>query len=108
MFTIVNRCTFTIATLIEGGTAINMSWPLFLLIIAGQLLAIALVLFLPTQHSLTSAVFRDDDRHCSGADFLYNNPDDPAVFVPKRYSSGWTVNFGHSLGKLIMIATLLS
>jgi uncharacterized membrane protein len=29
------------------------------------------------------------------------------VFVPKRYSGGWTVNVGHPLGKLIMIATLL-
>src|SRR5712691_1842451 len=42
-----------------------------------------------------------------GGDILYHNPDDPAVFVPKRYSGGWTVNFGHPLGKLVMIATLL-
>ena len=31
----------------------------------------------------------------------------PAVFVPKRYIGGWTVNFGHPLGKLIMSATLI-
>jgi hypothetical protein len=27
---------------------------------------------------------------------LYNNPDDPALFVPKRFGIGFTVNFGHS------------
>jgi uncharacterized membrane protein len=29
------------------------------------------------------------------------------VFVPKRYSSGWTVNFVHPLIKLIIIARLV-
>jgi uncharacterized membrane protein len=37
----------------------------------------------------------------------YNNPDDPTVFVPKRYGIGWTVNFGQPLGKLFLIGTLL-
>ncbi|MET7419250.1 DUF5808 domain-containing protein [Dactylosporangium sp. NPDC005555] len=26
---------------------------------------------------------------------FYVNPDDPAMFVPKRQGSGWTLNFGH-------------
>jgi uncharacterized membrane protein len=29
------------------------------------------------------------------------------VFVPKRYISGWAVNFVHPPGKLIMIARLV-
>jgi uncharacterized membrane protein len=29
------------------------------------------------------------------------------VFVPNHYSGGWTVNFCHPQGKLIMIATLI-
>jgi uncharacterized membrane protein len=89
----------------------NVSWPLFLLIIGGLLFAVVLALFLPTQRSRTKAgipaVFRDDDRYWYGGGLFYNNPDDPAVFVPKRYSGGWTVNVGHPVGKLIMIATLL-
>lgn len=26
---------------------------------------------------------------------FYVNPDDPAMFVPKRRGAGWTLNFGH-------------
>jgi uncharacterized membrane protein len=26
---------------------------------------------------------------------FYVNPDDPALFVPKRQGAGWTLNFGH-------------
>jgi uncharacterized membrane protein len=27
--------------------------------------------------------------------FIYANPDDPNLFVPKRLGVGWTLNFGH-------------
>ena len=37
----------------------------------------------------------------------YNNPDDPAPFVEKRYGRGTTPNFGHSLGLLITIGMVL-
>ena len=52
-------------------------------------------------------VFRDADRYWVGGGFLYHHPDDPAVFVPKRYSLGYTVNWGHPLGKLFMIGLVL-
>jgi uncharacterized membrane protein len=84
----------------------NVSWPLFLLIIGGLLFIIVLTLFWPTKVG-TPARFRDDDRYWYGRDLLYNNPDDLAVIVPKRYTGGYTVNFGHPLGKLIMIGMLL-
>ena len=84
----------------------NVSWPLFLLIIGGLLFLIVLTLFWTTKVG-TRTVFRDDDRYWYGRDFLYNNPDDPEVIVPKRYTGGYTVNFGHPVGKLIMFATLL-
>jgi uncharacterized membrane protein len=94
-----------------------MNSGLFVLLIGGLLIAVVLVLFLPTQRSrskadtpadrhLTGAVFRDDDRYWYGG-FFYNNPDDPAVFVPKRFGLGWTVNFGHPRGKLFLISILL-
>ena len=88
------------------GISMNVSWPLFFLIIGGLLFLIVLTLFWPRKVG-TRAVFRDDDRYWYGRDILYNNPDDPAVIVPKRYTGGYTVNFGHPVGKLIMIATLL-
>jgi len=90
---------------------VNAPWPLLLLIIAGLLFAVVLTLLPPAPRSRTRAntpaVFRDDDRYWYGRDLFYNNPDDPAVFVPKRYTRGYTVNVGRPAGKLIMLASLV-
>jgi uncharacterized membrane protein len=94
-----------------------MNSGLFVLLMCGLLIAIVLVLVWHPQRSWsktstfvdrqrTDVVFRDDDRYWSGGLF-YNNPDDPAVFVPKRYGLGWTVNFGNPRGKLFLIGMLL-
>lgn len=93
-----------------------MPWP-FILLICVVVLALALHFGLPGQRPQTppddtparsphQPVVRDDDRYWI-ASFLYNNPADPALFVPKRYKLGWTVNLGHPLGKLVLIGTLL-
>lgn len=90
---------------------------LIFLLIWGLLIAILLVLLWHPQRSRTKtstfadrqstdAVFRDDDRYWS-AGFFYNNPDDLALFVPKRFGLGWTVNFGHPQGKLVLITMLV-
>src|SRR6266436_2835747 len=94
-----------------------MNSGLFVLLMSGLLIAIVLVLFWHPQRSRTKAstradrqrtddVFRDDDRYWYGGSF-YNNPDDPAVFVPKRFGLGWTLNFGHPQAKLVLIGILL-
>ncbi len=94
----------------------NSPWLAFLLI-CGVLIAGFFFLFLPTQRSRikanrsterhpTSPIFRDDDRYWVGG-FFYKNPDDPEMFVPKRYGLGWTVNLGHPWGKVFLIGTLL-
>jgi uncharacterized membrane protein len=36
---------------------------------------------------------------------LYNNPNDPSIFVEKRVGVGWTLNLGTPLGKTLLIAT---
>ena len=90
---------------------------LIFLVIWGLLIVGILVLFWHPQRSRTRAstpadrqstgiIFRDDDRYWRGG-FFYNNPDDPAVFVPKRFGLGWTINFGNPKGRLIFIGTLL-
>src|SRR6266436_5677846 len=100
---------------LEGGTSMNV-W-LFLLLMCGLLIAAVLILFWHPQRSRTKtstsadrqrtdAVFRNDDRYWYGGVF-YNNPDDPAVFVPKRFGLGWTMNFGHPQAKLVLIGMLL-
>ena len=79
----------------------NVSW-LFLLLFGGLLIAIVLVLFWHPQRSRTKTstsanlqrtgeIFRDDNRYWYGGIF-YSNPDDPDLFVPKRYGLGWTMN----------------
>ena len=94
----------------------NVSWPA-LFVICGALIAIVLILFWHPQRSRTktstpadrqpaSTVFRDDDRYWYGG-FFYNNPDDPALFVPKRFGLGWTLNFGHPQSKRFLIAVLV-
>ncbi|HEX6479590.1 MAG TPA: DUF5808 domain-containing protein [Ktedonobacteraceae bacterium] len=90
---------------------------LFLSLMCGLLIALVLVLFWHPQRSRTKAstradrwptstVFRDDNRYWY-AGFFYNNPDDPALFVPKRYGLGWTLNFGHPQAKLVLIGSLV-
>ena len=37
---------------------------------------------------------------------FYYNPDDPAIFVPKRIGVGWTLNFGHPASFILIIALL--
>jgi uncharacterized membrane protein len=60
----------------------------------------------PADRQPTSEIFRDDDRYWYGG-FFYSNPDDPALFVEKRYGLGWTLNFGHPQARLVLIGTLL-
>jgi uncharacterized membrane protein len=49
---------------------------------------------------------RDDDRHWKGG-LIYVNSADPALFVPKRFGVGVTLNLGHPGGMAIGIVALL-
>jgi uncharacterized membrane protein len=116
MLLMMEHFAFSIVPLIKGGT--SMSTGLFVLLICGLLVVVFLVLFLPARGSRsrtstsadglpTSAIFRDDKRYWYGGGLFYYNPDDPEVFVPKRFGFGRTVNFGHPLGMLVMFAIVL-
>ena len=39
--------------------------------------------------------------------FLYWNPDDKRIFVPKRYGFGWTINFANPLAVAVLIAMVV-
>jgi uncharacterized membrane protein len=47
---------------------------------------------------------RDDERGWKG--FIYANPDDPHLFVPKRIGPGYTLNFGHRGAWKLLFAVL--
>lgn len=60
----------------------------------------------PDELSAPGTISRDDARYWL-AGVIYNNPNDPDLFVPKRFGIGMTVNFGRPLGKLFLLVPLL-
>lgn len=46
---------------------------------------------------------RDDDKLWKLGNTIYYNPEDPALFIEKRFGVGWTVNAGRPLGMFFMI-----
>lgn len=54
------------------------------------------------------------DARASGGDvprgykgLYYSDPEDPRLWVPKLVGAGWTVNFGHPLGAIVMVGLVL-
>ncbi|KPL60382.1 DUF1648 domain-containing protein [Rossellomorea vietnamensis] len=54
----------------------------------------------------TEVINADDDQYWKGGLF-YFNPEDPSIFVEKRFGVGWTLNFARPLGYIILIGPLL-
>jgi uncharacterized membrane protein len=48
----------------------------------------------------------DDDTRWKGG-IIYVNRDDPAIWVPRRFGMGWTINLGRPVGIAIGILTIL-
>lgn len=53
----------------------------------------------------TGYVNRDDDRYWV-AGLFYVNRDDPSLMVNKRFGVGWTLNMGHPIAWVLLIALL--
>jgi uncharacterized membrane protein len=69
----------------------NLPFPPPIWIILGPVLLLAaLSLLVPL---LTKERQRPPEEGWNG--IFYSNPDDPALFVPKRYGIGYTINFGN-------------
>ncbi|WP_308637806.1 DUF5808 domain-containing protein [Paenibacillus silvisoli] len=73
---------------------------LFVLILA----SIAGLILIVNRLGLSQQGADDEGQWLAG--FLYYNPLDKAVFVPKRYGVGWTVNFGRPAGWLVFGALI--
>jgi len=48
---------------------------------------------------------RPPDSAWSGV--FYSNPDDPALFVPKRFGIGYTLNFAHPWAWAVLVLIIL-
>ncbi|HTV05255.1 MAG TPA: DUF5808 domain-containing protein [Acidobacteriaceae bacterium] len=46
------------------------------------------------------------DRYWKGG-FIYYNPGDPALMVPKRLGVGYTINFGRPVTWVLLVGILL-
>ncbi len=53
-----------------------------------------------------AAIARDDDRYWRLGVFYYN-PDDPAIFIPKRFGVGWTNNFARPLTWVLILSLIV-
>lgn len=108
---------FVMTLLFEIGLSIfsikNSSLPLYILTALSIILSIGGVIYIGINvgtdgsrlDKMEDFSFEEDDKYwILGAGF-YNNPDDPAIFVPKRVGVGYTINIGRPLGKFILILT---
>ncbi|CQR45908.1 hypothetical protein BN1058_00149 [Paraliobacillus sp. PM-2] len=48
----------------------------------------------------------DEDRYWKGG-LVYFNPNDPSVFVEKRFGIGWTLNFANPIGYFVLILPIV-
>ncbi|HEX6122385.1 MAG TPA: DUF5808 domain-containing protein [Ktedonobacterales bacterium] len=93
------------------------AYDIVLILLFVILLAAAVGLFVPLpigrprtqpgsgERELTGPESRSDERNWI-AGLIYYNPDDPDLRVPKRLGYGWTINFGHPRGKLVLIVLI--
>lgn len=102
--------TFMFATLsMVKGTSLGVGFILLGLILpllAGIYMFVAWFKYRKNNSSHTTYSPENEDRHWIWGS-LYYNPNDPSLFVEKRYGIGWTINLGTLTGKIIMIITVL-
>ena len=49
----------------------------------------------------------DTPDRCWKAGLFYVNPDDSSLFVPKRFGTGYTVNFAHPWSGVVLAVVIL-
>lgn len=58
-------------------------------------------------NNLSYTSFEEDDDNWILGSTIYNNPDDPALFVNKRIGVGMTINIARPMGKVILALSLI-
>jgi uncharacterized membrane protein len=86
------------------------------LLISSSIVAVSIVLSITTgqggsrisvrQGEFKDVINRDDDKYWKLGVFYYN-PDDPALFVEKRFGIGWTNNFARPMSWIMIIGFIV-
>jgi hypothetical protein len=103
-----------VSSLAVLGPALIPVWPaagtvLGITLAAGSLglVVILLVLVLRSRRAGASSGGDGTDESHWKAGLFYVNPDDPAIFVEKRFGFGWTLNFGRPVAWALLLLLLL-
>lgn len=98
-----------------GNAIIMLTFPLgflFLILIATAVYAFKVgqsgskINVLMDDETIPGVTDVDDDQYWKAGVF-YVNKNDPSIFVEKRFGIGWTVNFGHPIGYLVLFGPIL-
>ena len=60
-----------------------------------------------TKPSTASYANKDDDDFYKLGVFYYN-PNDPSIFVEKRFGIGWSLNFGNKVAMIFLVLILIA
>ena len=91
-----------IATINTSSVNPLILWPTTIIIILTAIYQ--MYLYYKSPNKSKNAVYSiDDDDSLWIFGCIYNNPDDPSLFVNKRFGAGWTVNIGTIKGKIFFI-----
>ena len=102
LFTQVMFIVILMATFNGGNINTYIMWVCTIAIVLSSIYLTYLYYKSPTKSkNAVYSVDDNDDMWILG--FLYNNPNDPSLFVQKRFGVGWTINVGTTKGKLFFI-----
>ena len=90
-----------IATMNASSVNPLILWPTTIIIILTA--NYQMYLYYKSPNKSKNAVYSIDDDSLWIFGCIYNNPDDPSLFVNKRFGAGWTVNIGTIKGKIFFI-----
>ena len=98
--------TILIATVNASNINTYIMWPTTIAIILASIYLTYLYYKSPSKSkNAVYSIDDDDDNWILGT--FYNNPNDPSLFVQKRFGVGWTINIGSIKGKILFFSPLL-
>lgn len=98
--------TILIATANASGVNVLVMWPCTISLIVAAIYQMYLYYKSPSKSKSAVYSVDDDDNNWLFGTF-YNNPNDPSLFVQKRFGVGWTVNIGNTKGKVLFISPFI-